>query len=314
MQTLTINPVKATPFGTIDDRRKLLNKKTFKDIVNIGSIATVFFIIADFVPLYIKWNAVQQDNWYFVALLAAVSAVILDLPMFLAGRVLREYLDGLKTKSSMLSIVVPAVVAFFIAYVPFLIFSLATKDATFEEALPLGVSTAFSFDSVTGETSNRMSVTIAAIFCAVVPLGTSISSLVVGLCTYKPIEERLKRLTWVKTLAEEHKTMLIEGKAQLSERKQSLKSREAELFESFKREVYAQEQIRIQAYEEALEECLDADGILRVTENAFELLESTNFDSIYAITNENEINDPVIENSKGVTNLIDNENSFNTVA
>ena len=156
MQNLTINPIKATAFGTIDDRRQLLNKKSFKDIMNIGSIATAFFIIADFIPLYIKWTAVQQDNWYFVALLAAASAVILDLPMFLAGRVLREYLDGLRTKSSMLSIVIPAVVAFFVAYIPFLIFSLATKDATFEEALPLGVSTAFSFDNVSNEASNPM--------------------------------------------------------------------------------------------------------------------------------------------------------------
>lgn len=314
MQNLTINPIKATAFGTIDDRRQLLNKKSFKDIVNIGSIATVFFIIADFVPLYIKWTAVQQDNWYFVALLAAVSAVILDLPMFLAGRVLREYLDGLRTKSSMFSIVVPAVAAFFIAYIPFLIFSLATKDATFEEALPLGVSTAFSFDNVSKEASNPMSVTIAAIFCAVVPLGTSISSLVVGLCTYKPIEERLKKLAWVKTLAEEHKTSLLEGNAQLSKREQLLKKREEELFENFKREVYTQEQIRIQAYEEALEECLDADGILRVTENAFDLLVGTNFDSIYAISTKDELEDPVIEESKSLKNLIDTGNSYNTVA
>ena len=314
MQNLTINPIKATAFGTIDDRRRMLNKKSFKDIVNIGSIATVFFIIADFVPLYIKWTAVQQDNWYFVALLAAVSAVILDLPMFLAGRALREYLDGLKAKSSMLSIIVPAVVAFFVAYVPFLIFSLTTKDATFEEALPLGVSTAFSFDNVSNEASNPMSVTIAAIFSAVLPLGTSISSLVVGLCTYRPIDERLKKLALVRTLAEEHRTALIEGNAQLSVREELLKKREEELFESFKREVYAQEQIRIQAYEEALEECLDADGILRVTENAFDLLESTGFDSIYAISNEDEPGDPVIEESKGVKNLIDTGNSFNTVA
>ena len=147
-----------------------------------------------------------------------------------------------------------------------------------------------------------------------VPLGTSISSLVVGLSTYKPIEERLKKLALVRTLAEEHRTALIEGNAQLSEREELLKVREEELLESFKREVYAQEQIRIQAYEEALEECLDADGILRVTDNEFDLLESTGFDSIYAISNEDEPEDPVVEESKGAKKLTDAGNSFNATA
>ena len=104
--TLTANPVSTTSFGTMEDRQKLLKKKRLKDFLNIGMIATAFFIVADFVPLYIKWTAVQTDNWYFVALLAAVSAVVLDLPMFLAGKKIKEYQDGLISKNKMIPTVV----------------------------------------------------------------------------------------------------------------------------------------------------------------------------------------------------------------
>lgn len=314
MKTMTTNPIKKVPFGTLEDRQKLLNKKTFKDFVNIGSIATAFFILADFVPLYIKWNAVQSDNWYFVALLAAASAFILDIPMLLAGRTISEYNDGLKSKKSMLTIVVSAIAAFLIAYVPFLIFSIVTKDATFEEALPLGASVAsFSFEQASAE-SNPFSVLIAAIFCAVMPLGTSISSLLIGLVTYHPKEERLKRLERVKLLAQEHKTALAEGQAQVAERKELLKAREQDLFECYKREVYAQEDVRIQAYEEALEEQLDADGILRVTDNASKLIENSGFtDSFKPLTLE-ELNDPVIQKSTEMTSLNQTGKTYSTVA
>lgn len=302
------------PFGTTEDRQKLLNRKTLNDFINIGSIATAFFVLADFVPLYIKWNAVQSDNWYFVALLAAASAFILDIPMLLAGRALREHIDGLKSKKSMLTIVIPAVVAFFIAYVPFLIFSIATKDATFEEALPLGASTAsFSFDQATVE-SNPFSVLMASIYCALTPLGTSLASLIIGLATYHPKQERLKKLEKVKLLAQEHKTALIEGQAQVTERTELLKAREQDLFECYKQEVYAQQNIRIQAYQEALEEQLDADGTLRVTDNAIKLIENSSFTDLFKPLTLEELNDSIIKESTEMTSLYQTGKTYNTVA
>lgn len=302
--TLTTNPVATTPFGTMEDRQKLLKSKRLKDIVNIGMIATVFFIVADFVPLYLKWTAVQNDNWYFVALLAAVSAVILDFPMFLAGKKIKEYQDHLVGKDKMLLSVVLAVTAFLVAYVPFFIFSIATKHATFEEALPIGSSTIMSFDSMgtTGE-SNSLSVSIAAVFSAVLPLGTSISSLVCGITTYSPAKDKLERLEEARLLACEHRSTLIWGKAQLSERKNILIKREKDLLENHINEIKAQEQIRIQAYEEALEETLDADGILHVTENAFSYLDDSDFTEDCDPDILNALNDPVLEESKGMTSV-----------
>lgn len=302
--TLTTNPVATTSFGTMEDRQKLLKSKRLKDIVNIGMIATVFFIVADFVPLYIKWTAVQTDNWYFVALLAAVSAVILDFPMFLAGKKIKEYQDHIAGKNKMLLSVVLAVTAFLVAYVPFFIFSIATKHATFEEALPIGSSTIMSFDSMgtTGE-SNPLSVSIAAVFSAVLPLGTSISSLVCGITTYSPAKDKLERLEEARLLACEHRSTLIWGKAQLSERKNILIKREKDLLKNHINEIKAQEQIRIQAYEEALEETLDADGILHVTENAFSYLDDSDFTENCDPDILNALNDPVLEESKGMTSV-----------
>lgn len=300
--TLTANPVSTTSFGTMEDRQKLLKKKRLKDFLNIGMIATAFFIVADFVPLYIKWTAVQTDNWYFVALLAAVSAVILDLPMFLAGKKIKEYQDGLISKNKMIPTVVLAATAFLVAYIPFFIFSIATKNATFEEALPIGSSSLMSFDSIeTSSEYNPLSVSIAAVFSAVLPLGTSISSLVCGITTYHPAKDKLDRLEEVRLLASEHKSTLIWGKAQLSERKNILIKREKDLLENHINEIKTQEQIRIQAYEEALEETLDADGILHVTENAFSYLDDSDFTEKCNPDILNALTDPVLDESKGMS-------------
>ena len=301
--TLTTNPIATTPFGTISTRKKHLNRKRVKDFLNIGTFVTLFFIVADFVPLYIKWTAVQTDNWYFVVLLAAVSAVILDFPMFLAGKKVKEYQDHLITKDQMIFSVVLAVAAFLVAYVPFFIFSIATKDSTFQEALPLDSSVNISFDTVktTGK-SNPLSVLIAAVFSSVLPLGTSISSLICGINTYQPAKDKLKILEEERLLACEHRSTLVWGKAQLSERKNILINREKDLLETHINEIKAQEQIRIQAYEEALEEALDAEGILHVTENAFSHINASDFAEEYNPEILNALNDPVLEESKNMLN------------
>lgn len=299
---LTSNPVATVPFGTMEDRRNLLNKTRVKDVLNLGFFATVFFVVADFVPLYIKWTAVQTDNWYFVVLLALVSATILDFPMYLAGKKIKEYQDGMIKKDKMLLTVVLAATAFFIAYVPFFIFSLATKSATFEEALPLGSSSVMSFDaSGTMTESNPLSVTIAAVFSAVLPLGTSLSSLVCGITTYHPAKDRLQRLEEVKLLAGEHRSTLKWGRAQLSERKNILTKREEDLLANFIAEIKAQAQVRIQAYKDALEDRLNADGILRVTENALKTIEDADFTEECNPEILEALNDPVLEESKEIT-------------
>lgn len=301
--TLTTNPISTTAFGTMKDRQKLFKKKRAKDVLNIGMLATVFFIVADFVTLYTKWTTVQTESWYFVVILAAISAVMLDFPMFLAGQKVKEYLDHLITKDKILFSVCLAVAAFLIAYVPFFIFSISTKDATFEEALPLGSSSIMSFDTANGTEpeSNPLSVSIAAVFSAVLPLGTSISSLICGITAYQPAKDKLDRLEEVRLLACEHRSALIWGKAQLSERKNILVNREKDLLDNHINEIKAQEQIRIQAYEEALEEALDADGILRVTENAFAYIDDSDFTKECNPDILNALNDPVLEESKGMS-------------
>ena len=154
----------------------------------------------------------------------------------------------------------------------------------------------------TGE-SNSLSVSIAAVFSAVLPLGTSISSLVCGITTYSPAKDKLERLEEARLLACEHRSTLIWGKAQLSERKNILIKREKDLLENHINEIKAQEQIRIQAYEEALEETLDADGILHVTENAFSYLDDSDFTEDCDPDILNALNDPVLEESKGMTSV-----------
>ena len=79
--------------------------------------------------------------------------------------------------------------------------------------------------------------------------------------------------------------------------------REKDLLKNHINEIKAQEQIRIQAYEEALEETLDADGILHVTENAFSYLDDSDFTENCDPDILNALNDPVLEESKGMTSV-----------
>lgn len=273
------NPLATSNYGTFEDRQRLL-KNSIKDFFSVGTILTLFFIVADFVPLYTKWNSVQQENFFFVIMLSLVSAVTLDLPMLIAGRALREYHDGLRKKKNMLFIFIPSVCAFFLVYIPYFIFSFVTKDSVFEPALPLSSSTV-AFGTSTATASNPHSVSIAALFSGIMPLGTSIASLVTGIFMYNPAKEKLRKLKRAKLLAQEHRAKLEQGLCQVTDlniRMSLLEARERDLFEIFQAEVKAQEITRILAFQEALEEKLkdDETGILHIIENASLYLETSN--------------------------------------
>ena len=268
---LTKDPLKRTPCGTVAERRRLL-KKGVKDFLKVGTLATIFFMVADFVPLNAKWESVQNESYILVGLLAAVSAVCLDLPMYIAGKKVREFMDGLVKKRRMLIILALAIGAFFIVYIPYALFSFSTKESVFQEALPLEASSSvlgMSFGEATTSEGNPLSVTHAALFSLLLPMATSASSFVCGLVFYHPIDDELEKLYKVVLHAKEHQQLLKQGRAELSsDRTEFLVNREKDLYESHLADIKAQAQVRIQAYKEALEEHLDVEGALHVIEGA----------------------------------------------
>lgn len=282
---MTKNPIKNMPFGSIYERLKTSNRKSFKEIFCFGTFVTAFFVLADYIPLEIKWESVQTENAFFVALLSLVSAVALDFPMYIAGRKIKEFKDKLASKKEMLIIVSLAITAFLITYLPYVVFSLYTKDATFQEALPLDAAT-ISFENTKSSTaSNPESITAAAIFMLVLPCATSISSMVFGLTTYHPLEERIYKNKKLKLFAQEHRCLLRQALVEVDSQSKKipmLMAREQDLYANHVDTIYGHEQIRIQAFHDALEDKLDIEGILRVTDSAFDQINKSNFSAEFA--------------------------------
>lgn len=266
------NPIAISNYKTREKRIKSIEGFSCKDLFTIANIATVLFVALDFAVLYSRWETVQTESWYFVALIALSSAVILDVPMMLAGKKIVEYQNSLKSKGSMIVVVSLSVIAFLLVFGFSIWFSYVTRNATFQdaEASTLINNMATLNQSESGESA---SVLVAALFSGVLPLGTSIASLVIALMTYKPIDEKLKKITAARVRAEEHLIHIRQGIAQSNayiEHGNELLARETDLYHQFVDSVYAQELIRKQAYREALEEKCSPDEINHIIETAAE--------------------------------------------
>lgn len=288
-----LNPIKISNYKTREERIKSIDSFAWRDLFSLANLATILFVALDFAVLFSRWETVQTESWYMVALIAVSSAVILDVPMMLAGKAIVEHQHKLKSKGNMILVVSLAVVAFTLVFVFSIWFSYVTRNATFQdaEASMLINNMATLTESESGES---MSVLAASLFSGVLPLGTSIASLVIALITHKPIEEKRKKISRAKVMAEEHLLHLRQGIAESQahiEHGKSLLAREEDLYNQFVASVYAQELVRKNAYREALEEKCSLDDINHIIESAKTLNESSTFDD-----------KPFLETSKSVDN------------
>ena len=276
------NPIDISEYGTSQQRQLSINKFSPKDLISVSTFATLFFVLADFIKLFMTWDTVQKESWYFVAMLALVAAVILDVPMMYAGTSIKEYQQGLKSKKEMLIILAASIFGFLLVFIPSILFSIATKDATFNAPDVANVSNLSGYISAdtTAAAGDSRSVLIAAIFAGVLPLGTSVASLVVALKASDPLGAKLNKIIKAKAKAQNHLINLNQTIAEektLVERQKLLIAHEKDLAIQFVQECYAQEAIRIQAFLEALEEQCDPDGISKITEYAQKVINDHQF-------------------------------------
>ncbi len=289
--TTTFNPITVNRYGTQEERQKSINKKSFKDYISLASVVTLICIIIDTVKLYITWDTVQMESWQIVLLLAFGFAIALDAPMLLVGNAVKEYEQGLRSKKSLIKSAIPSVGIFVLAFAASFWFSLVTKDATFQPATS-GIAsnmTTVTGTLTTGVGENKESVFVAAFSAGILPFLTSIASFAISLLTANPLGDKIRKIDNAKLKAQNHLMVLEEAIAEeeesLPNRLETLLARENDLFNQFKGECLDQEQIRLQAFREALMERCDADGITQITESAFEALDNQNFkDTAYGET------------------------------
>lgn len=276
----SFNPIKISDYKTRERRMRSIDGFSVKGLFSFANVATALFVLLDFAVLYSRWETVQTESWYMVALIAVSSAVILDVPMMLAGKAIVDCQYNLKSKSNTALVVSLSAAAFLLVFGFSMWFSFVTKNATFQDADASNIVNNMATMNISEE-SDSYSVLVAALFSGVLPLGTSIASLVIALITYKPIEDKLKRINKAKVLAEEHLLHLRQGIAESQafiKRGEILLAREEDLYNQFVESVYAQELIRKQAYREALEEKCSLDDVNHIIESAKEVNELLAFD------------------------------------
>lgn len=236
----------------------------------VANIATVLFVIIDFICLYTVWNTVQTESSLMIALIAVGCAVCLDVPLAIAGNALKSHHQRLKDKTGTMIVMVLAVITFLVTFIFAFWFRLETKELTFDISSGSTLTNTLA-ETTTSETNDSNAVVVAALFNAIVPLCTSIASFVISYFAANPLGEKIARLdkaiiTLDSNLAEiEQVCQEAEG---IQNYKQYLLAREEDMYRQFCESSEAQGIVRKQAVRFVIMEMLGTpDDITVLTES-----------------------------------------------
>ena len=264
-----IHPLDLDPYvGFIDSQKDLNKAPSIYERGIVGYIATVLFVLIDFVCLYTVWNIVQTESSILVRLLALGSAVCLDVPMAIAGVSLKKYFQKLMKKKTMLIIVVSSVATFLITFAFSLWFRMETKDLTFEIN---GSGMMNTISQTVQSDRDSKAVWVAAVFNGVIPLCTSIASFVITFFGSNPLNVKIFKLKEARIRLDSRMTDIMRALAE-AERVEQYKcyliAREKDLYEQFCDESTSIGELRKQATGIALDERFnDTDDITIVTQS-----------------------------------------------
>lgn len=187
-----ISPFYLDRYGSRAERMDDLNKPEGLLSLSVCDLVVMFFMLVDFVCLKVVWNIVMTENPFFVICVAAACAVVLDLPMSIAAKVLKKYNQGLCDKKEKNQTIILAIAAFTIAFVFSFCFRIFTKDVSFS---PGTEETLTNTLTVTAQTdTSDPSILVAALFNGVLPLLTSLASFIVSYYMCDPLKIKLGKL------------------------------------------------------------------------------------------------------------------------
>ena len=240
----------------------------------VANIATILFVLIDFICLYTVWNTVQTESSLMIALIAIGCAVCLDVPLAITGNALKSHHQKIKDKSSTMIVLVLAVATFLITFIFAFWFRVETKDLTFDISSGSTLTNTLA-ETTAEETNDSNAVIVAALFNAIVPLCTSIASFVISYFAANPLGMKIARLdkaiiTLDSNLAEiEQVCQEAEG---IQNYKQYLLAREEDMYQQFCESSEAQGVVRKQAVRFVIMEMLGTpDDITVLTESGDEV-------------------------------------------
>lgn len=266
-------------YGTRLWRNKLTNKAdSVYSISWVANIATLLFVLIDFICLYTVWNTVQTESYIMIALIATGCAVCLDVPLAIAGTTLKSHHQKLRDKNSTIIVMILAIITFVLTFVFAFWFRLETKDLTFDVSSASTLTNTIA-EGTTIDDNDSNAVVVAALFNAIVPLCTSIASFVISYFAADPLSSQIARLdqaiiTLDSNLAEIEQ--VCQEAEKIQEYKYYLLAREEDMYRQFCESSEAQGLVRKQAVRFVIMEKLGTpDDITLLTESGEKVNQET---------------------------------------
>lgn len=171
-----------TPFitDTYSSRLHRLDKVNKADTPyasNVLATATVIGCVAiDFMVNYTRWNLIMTESPLYVCMSAAACAIALDVPLAIAGIVLKRFNQGLCDKAERNLVMVLSILVFAIAFVCSAGLTYVTRDLVFgiDSAATITNTVAIAEEQAVEDPGDKVAVLVAALYSVALPLLTSL--------------------------------------------------------------------------------------------------------------------------------------------
>lgn len=173
------NILKMDKYGS---RSEIHKKYTIeKEFVWVGVLVTILSCILDFANVFTRYDEINKPQSVIMLLAMTLATVIaLDVPMYIAGSVIKSYMQGETNKNEMIIIVSGSVTAFLALAIFNLLLSLQCGQFMLEDP-------ALSSGDLFTEVEPTKSVLIGSWILGLLPVFTSIASFVVGIYCSNPL-------------------------------------------------------------------------------------------------------------------------------
>jgi len=244
----------------------------------LANILVIAFIIMDLAAMYSVVNILLGDNIIMKWIIALGFAAILDVPMSIAGNVLRQYTAKLRSKGSMVTVIAACLAAFLLVFSFTLALRITTADAMFGDVGTDGSSLVdYTIDENEAEDAvNHTAPMIAALNFGLLPAATSLAAFGITYAVSDPVNDKLRLLETERARVQAHIADLlcaIEEVEDVNTHMLDLIRREEALYKSFVSVIHAQagecKQLAVRLIMEKLGG--PADSISTLTEQAEEI-------------------------------------------
>ena len=159
----------------------------------LSNLAVLAFVFVDLFCMKVVWNLVQTEDPLFIWCVAVACAVALDVPLAIAGIVMKRYDQGICNKKEKNIILILSVTVFAVAFIFSFVFRLYTRDLSFDIGTGSTLTNTLEVTTTDSNVENP-SIVVAAALNVVIPLLTSISSYVISYFGYDPLGMKIFKL------------------------------------------------------------------------------------------------------------------------